>query len=394
MESVINRYQLIEVAPHTLLVGGVVPRTSFLLEADVPNCILFKEGKTLHIIDTGATLLFRQALLEGVRRLAPFDNLIIHNSHYHPDHTSNNSIINEIDTNKKHLYMSKITAERSLNYHSFFLKEWEEMSKNFYMLEGLRENRNIVSLYLESLGVKVESHTVTQLFSLLEEIRGIKLFNHLVPFFVAAQAIKAFQPTETSLEQASLYDDLPMKVIKIGQTEWRGWDFNGEVLVLQAGGHAPGGLIYYLPKIKFLFLADETTPIPIWSDMNMENALRNFHNYQQMAEDGKVDFMTNGHGEKIFKGKEEISTFARGLLHIYAVFSDAIKDTLFQSKTGLTIDEIYKVIKQKNIPELQRLFDVQFPVFGPFFKGHILNELRTKAYPYEGIGISRKYFSL
>ncbi len=390
--SAIERYKLIKIAPNTLLVGGGKPSKSLLLEANVPNCVLYKVGDTLHIIDTGVTLEFRQAMLKGVRSLAPFKKLIIHNSHYHSDHTSNNSLIREIEAKERKLYMTKMTFER-LNCLPFFLSEWEEMSKNFHMFEGLDFDQDIAIQYLKRLGIKkVSPNKVKQLASLLEEFAMSKISNRLIPAFISIYAVDVLESFEPAAELADFYDNLHLKVIKVGKTEWRGWDFNGEVQVLKAGGHSPDGLIYYLPKLKFLFLADETTPIPIWSDMNMDNALRNFGRYQQMAEDGKVEMMANGHGDRILK-KEEIIAFARGLIHTYEVFSKAIKDAVFKAKAGITIDEIYKIIKRKDLPELRMLFKIQFPVLGPFVKGHILNELRNKEYPSKGSGVNKKYLS-
>ncbi len=92
------------IAQDTLFVEGLEPR-SILREPDVASAVLHKAGGTLYLMDTGATRFFRERIKAAAERLRPFDRLVLLNSHGHPDHTPNNSVLREIPAAAKRHYI-------------------------------------------------------------------------------------------------------------------------------------------------------------------------------------------------------------------------------------------------------------------------------------------------
>lgn len=89
-----------------------------------------------------------------------------------------------------------------------------------------------------------------------------------VPSTVVDILLDTYPPVFPSVETMTDYEELgdPREIL-IGGTRWTFTDEHGEpeVHALQSGGHSAGGLVFHLPRHRFLMLADETSSVPIWA---------------------------------------------------------------------------------------------------------------------------------
>ena len=99
---------IVEIAPRTLMVEGTEPLTSVLVSgARRAERRALPSGYTLYLLDTGVSTFFRGKVLQAVERLRPFERVVLLNTHAHPDHVGNNSVIETIQAGEKAHYLSE-----------------------------------------------------------------------------------------------------------------------------------------------------------------------------------------------------------------------------------------------------------------------------------------------
>lgn len=163
--------EAIEVAPDAWCIGGRKPE-SMLLEADIPNIVLYKIHQTLHIIDTGVSQTFREAILKKAKELLPYQTIFLHCSHFHADHIGNNSLINELNATNKTVFMSALTRANIDNI-PIFLALYKEMSENFDMIEGLHFPFEPIKKFLTTHNVPIKN--LADYENLMNQLKNLQL---------------------------------------------------------------------------------------------------------------------------------------------------------------------------------------------------------------------------
>src|SRR3954452_17197385 len=86
---------IVEIAPSARLVIGQ-PLEVSIKQPDVANCLMYKTGATLVVVDTGATAAFIPLLNRAAEQLRPVEAVLLINTHLHVDHVGNNGWIDTL----------------------------------------------------------------------------------------------------------------------------------------------------------------------------------------------------------------------------------------------------------------------------------------------------------
>ena len=299
---------IVRVAPSTLMILGRALDVA-RGQADIGNAILYRRGETLYIIDTGATTSFRPFLRRAIHRLQPFRNVVLINSHGHPDHTGNNSIV------------TKVAGACHWRYY---------MSRRDY---SIVDNLN------------------GWLLRAFREISGyVPGFDH--PVSQTRQLLKLFEPQHSLRGGRRAIETLPQRTIRIGRLRMRGWVLGGGgVDVLPTRGHTPGSLSFYFPRIGLLHMADELNSYyPAFPEANPRRIRTVFGLALKAAAGNDVRLLTDGHTFSVIRGARHVRTRLRSYIAGY----DAM-DRLFRrwlaSPGGVTVSEL--IDRMAKAPQLQ-----------------------------------------
>ncbi len=334
---------IIEIAENTLFVEGLEPKLIFK-EPDIASSVLYKSGSTLYIMDTGASRFFRERILKAADMLRPYNKVILLNSHGHPDHTPNNSILREIAAEKKEHYISR-PGIKALDYYGYFENNFRSVSE-YYNLED---------------GPKFPISILTRPMKLLRLINA-KLIDHSLTIFIVKKVLSKFMPLEPSKETAIPFENVEPSEMSVGDIELSGWNLNGDVYVIETRGHSPDSVSFYLPKVKVLFLADETTDyFNCWPDSDSGRVVSILNKSLAMYRGGYVETLIGGHQQQAFKG-DAITGLLETLLNNDAVFKKELFSIVDRHASGVTVNRAYNELKKKkNIPAVRRYFGYEFP---------------------------------
>ncbi|MEA4921674.1 MAG: MBL fold metallo-hydrolase [Clostridiaceae bacterium] len=353
---------IIQFRKNAFMVEGKIP-SSIMKEPDIANSIIYKESDIVYVIDTGATTFFGEKLIEAIEKLRPFRKLILFNSHCHPDHVGNNSIIMKIAADEKEHYISK-TGIAGL-----------DATKDFY-----RKFKNIEQYYDYLNGPSKFPATIIRVLKLT------RLKDEDTPLYILVKnTLKKFQPLETSIETITpLEKNIPVNM-KIGETQWKGWKFNDQVFVLQAQGHSPDEVVFFMPAIKTLILADETFEFfNCWPDSDSDNVKAVLNKSIQLFKSKEAEILISGHTHTVMKNEEAVR-FLETLLKEYAEFTRQVLLAAKSNPLGLTIEQIYKKLKSKrNSPAIEKFFNIEFPKMPPFLKTVITSILLENGFRTDG----------
>lgn len=344
---------IIELAENALFVEGLEP-TTILKEPDIASTVLYKSGNTLYIMDTGATLFFRNRIREAAERLRPFDNLTLLNSHGHPDHTPNNAVINEIAAKNKEHYISEVGIP-FMDYSKRTRSDFNIVGKYYHIEDGPGFPISIL----------------TRPFKLLRLISP-GLVEYRLTNFITKRVMSKFVPLEPSKETAVPFEKRKSVSLPIRGLKLKGWNFNNDVFVIESRGHTPDSVSFYLPKVKLLFLSDETTDyFNLWADTSSKRILEILNNALAMYQNGDVDIVIGGHQQAVFKGSMIPDLITR-LIENHNIFRRELTGIIEKHPEGITIKRIYNELrKRRSIPAIDSYFRFEFPKMPPMLKTNI-----------------------
>lgn len=353
---------IIEIAQNTLFIEGKIPST-IMKEPDIANSVVYKADDVLYLLDTGATTFFRKRILKAIDRLKPFQKIILLNSHCHPDHVGNNSVIDEIRVGKKEHYISQAGIAGL------------DTEKDFY-----RKFKNIEAYYDYLEGPANFPATLLRLFKVT------RILGEDIPLNILIKnTLLKFMPLEPSKETVLPFEKTNPIQLSIGNTSWTGWNFEDHVYAMEARGHSPDEVVFYLPKVKVLFLADETFEFfNCWPDSNSEKVKDVIHKSIEMFQNKEAEILVSGHTHVVLKGNDAVK-FLNSLLKDYEEFTKQVLQIVKSSPNGITVNKIYSKLKSFDTNSaIKKYFSIEFPKMPPFLKTVITSVLIEKDIKTEG----------
>lgn len=306
---------LVEITPEAQLVIGR-PRSMETNTCDVANVVMYKAGSVLVVIDNGATPEHRTYLNAAADRLRPFEEAVLVITHGHADHTGNNAWIDTLGVPAR----------------------------------GYMSDHDLATMHDQVT-------TFTPLFD------GVRPFMPELPptgeFLTAV--IAQFGELALELRSLTFFETLPLEKIEVGGTIWNGWRLlAGEVVILQTSGHTHGHVAVYLPAIKHLHLADETTGFyQALLCGHAELNLLTLERAAKMFEDGAAVSLTDGHSFFLRRGREATAYLER-LSQSALEFDAAIVRILSEHPDGITVADL--VAQVEAAPEMKSAPPVAEPM--------------------------------
>jgi glyoxylase-like metal-dependent hydrolase (beta-lactamase superfamily II) len=366
-----------EVGPGLYLIPGHHP-ASMWTDSNVPNVMALHSGRELYLLDTGLGPAQRQAIAGlGLALGGQLDRVTLLNSHGHADHMGNNDVLPELGvTNTRH-YLS----EKSAPYFDtldFFRRAYNEGGAYFNYITGLDLSADALMPLLTRAGLDPHADPA-RLAAIGRDIADAGLtsvISHFMGDLMIRNISETYPPVHIHVDGAQFYEATTPQVFRYGDAEWSGWQI-GDVCVFQAGGHTPDGVMFYLPDHRFLFLADETTTIPIWSDTNPGNAARNLGKVLAMVDAGAVVSAAAGHFPlDVITGADNVRAAVNGYLGQKSGFESAVCGAQAAFRNSVTIDELYDYMAAHATRMTRALLGLQFPRMPTFFKLTLLNYCR------------------
>jgi glyoxylase-like metal-dependent hydrolase (beta-lactamase superfamily II) len=326
-------------------------------------------------MDTGGTPFFRDRLLKAAAQLRPFDSVSLLNSHGHVDHTANNSIINEIDAKSKKHYISERGMD-SLNYLDYFSKNFNAVA-TYYNIED---------------GPRFPASLLFRPIALFRMISPQLIQKRILPFIIG-NILKKFKPLEPSKNTAAPFESLPLSKLSVHGIVLEGWNLNDDIFAIPSRGHSPDSVSFYIPKEKFLLLADEMFPyFNCWIDSSSARIVAILKTSLSLYRNGDIAGLVGGHQQKLYTGVE-IERVLTELLEDYAIFKAEIMRVLQEHKEGVTVVQIYNELEKKRamIPTLDRYFRMEFPKMPPLLKTNIASVLLEEKIQFSGPDGKKKF---
>jgi hypothetical protein len=188
---------LVPVATNALMVEGQRP-WNILFAPDVANAVVYRRGDTLYILDTGATLFFRRRIIEAAERLRPFRRIVLLNSHGHVDHTSNNSVIHDIQADEKLHFITEVGIH-GLDYDRYFRRQFGQINKYYNFLDGPSFPFSLMGTLLKVLA----------------------RFNPEAPFLMVGSLLSKFPPMESLANTVVPFERRgPAQSFRFGSEDW------------------------------------------------------------------------------------------------------------------------------------------------------------------------------
>jgi len=317
------------------------------MPADIPNVLVYRKGDRVYLLDSGAGPDIRESILTVLRDMGPVESFTLLNSHPHADHVGNNDVIRSVQAKQTHHYIAQ-AGLAVLDAPSYFADQFSAISEYYDLTSGYQAHR----MRWRALGL---GRDLVQ--AVVGERRALKL--------VFALYLKKFGASHPSQETMQTYESLPERSLVIGNVSWTGWALgDDDVWVLQAGGHTADEVLFYLPEHRLLHTADLTLPFfptfPASDGAVTRTLLSKCH---AMAAAGAVQLLTDGHHHMVYRGQDDAVAFLGTLLAEHKHFQAVLRD-IVEAHDGLTVDEIYKLVRQRIAdPVVQHFLSLEFPYF-------------------------------
>ena len=329
---------IVQLANNLWLVVGDLPR-------DIPNSVIYHQRGRLYLIDTGAGPIVRASIMRVLQDIGPVQSFTLLNSHGHADHVGNNDLVHTVQARETHHYLSK-AGLAMLNSVPYFADQFYKLSDIYDPIIGFHAHR----LRWWLLGILRD---ILTLFA--GEKRALKILFSIY--------LRKFQPLYPSPETIETYESLPNSVIQIGRVIWDGWVLGeNDVWILEARGHTPDEVLFYLPEHHLMYTGDLTFPLfPTFPDSNGIVTCEKLSECEAMASSGALSMLIDGHHQRVYRGKKEITELVNTLLIEQEHFQAVLKE-IIEKHNGLTVGQIYAYIRQRHDdPAIQHYLSLEFP---------------------------------
>jgi glyoxylase-like metal-dependent hydrolase (beta-lactamase superfamily II) len=346
------------------------------MPADVPNALVYRKGDRLYLMDSGAGPTIRRSILRVLHEAGTVQSFTLLNSHGHADHVGNNDLIQLAQAKETHHYLSE-QGVSLLAAPSYFATQFSQLSAYYDPATGYQAHR----LRWRAVGVLRD---IAKVFA--GEQRTLEMFFLLY--------LRKFGRLRPSPETIQTYESLPTQPLVVGEVPWTGWVLGeDEVWVLEARGHTPDEVLFYLPEHQLLHTADLTLPLfPTFPSSNGAVIRATLERCQAMASAGAIRLMTDGHHHMVYRGREEAVAFLGTLLFEHKHFQAVLRDIL-ETHDGLTVGELYAQLQQRHgHPVVQHYLSLEFPYFPMALQQIIAVSLPEMGYKAEGPRGSQRFY--
>jgi glyoxylase-like metal-dependent hydrolase (beta-lactamase superfamily II) len=333
------------------MIEGKRPKRNILFEPDIANAGVYRSDENLYIFDTGATHAFAKSMKNAIdEALAPGPVQVVYllNSHSHIDHVGNNDILNYPPAKERFHYLDYAGILDLHNQKDYFRRQFKTISEYFDFADGPKLPWGIMMRLLK----------LTRIFG-----------SDLQFKIVLDSTLRNFGPLHPSTETVASFPEDCKRAFNYGKTTWLGWNLNDEVHALNAAGHSPDEVIFYLPRIKALIAGDETLEqFVCWPESRRARSIEVNKKCRQMVADGFVEIFFDSHHHEVLAEPEKTIRLLDHLLEGDSVFADIVF-TIVENKPGLTVHRIWKrVYKYRNNPFVKERCDLEFPAMPGFLK--------------------------
>ena len=342
--NILKLGERVPLADNLWLVVGEMPEDN-IKHPDIANALVYLAGDRLYLLDSGAGPTFRTSIVQVLQEVGPVQSFSLLNSHAHMDHNANNDLIQLAQAGETHHYLSEAGIAR-LDPFAYFADQFYRLSAYHDVMRGFQAHR----LLMRFVGVLRD---VLALF--VGERRALQILFHIM--------LRNFQPIRASRETIQPYEALPRQPLVIGGISWTGWVLgDNDVWVLEARGHTPDEVLFYLPEHQVLHTADVTfAPFPTLPESNEQVICETLRKCQAIARAGAVRVLTDGHHHQVYRGQQAIISFLETLLTEQEQFQTVLKQIL-EEYDGLTVEQIYACIQQRRgDPAVQHYLSLESP---------------------------------
>jgi glyoxylase-like metal-dependent hydrolase (beta-lactamase superfamily II) len=206
--------------------------------------------------------------------------------------------------------------------------------------------------------------------------------------------LRRFGRLRPSPETMQAYESFPTQSLAVGDVNWTGWVLgDDDVWVLEAGGHTPDEVLFYLPEHRLLHTADLTLPFfPTFPASNGAVTRAMLDRCRAVAATGAVQLLTDGHHHMVYRGPDEAVAFLRTLLAEHNHFQAPLRD-IVDTHDGLTVAQIYAQVRRRLAdPVVQHYLSLEFPYFPMALQQIITVSLLEMGYPSAGPRRRRRFY--
>lgn len=134
-----------------------------------------------------------------------------------------------------------------------------------------------------------------------------------------------------------------------------------DVWVLQAGGHTPDEVLFYLPDHQLLHTADLTLALfPAFPSSNGAVTRTMLSKCHATAGADAVRLLTDGHHHMVYRGRDEAVAFLGTLLAEHRHFQTVLRD-IVETHDGLSVARIYAHVRRRIAdPVVQHYLSLEF----------------------------------
>lgn len=364
---------LVQLADNLWLIVGDLP-------ADIPNSIVYHKSDRLYLMDSGAGPVIRASIMQVLRRLGPVQSFTLLNSHGHADHVGNNDLLHMAQAKETHHYLSE-AGLAMLDPVPYFADQFYKLSDIYDPATGFQAHR------LRWLLLRILRDILT-LFT--RERRALEIIFSIY--------LRKFQPLRPSLETIQTYESLPSQPLRIGGVPFKGWVLGeNDVWVLEARGHTPDEMLFYLPEHKVLYTGDLTLPLfPTFPDSDGAATREMLLKCRAMASSGAVSLLIDGHHHQVYREKEEeeVTKFLETLLTEQEHFQ-ALLRKIIEEHDGLTVAQVYEYIRQRHDDlVVQHYLSLEFPYLPMSLQQIIAVSLVQMGYETKGPRRKKRFYPI
>lgn len=176
-----------------------------------------------------------RGLLKQQSDYVRFDRLVLLNSHAHPEHTPNNSVIREIPASTKEHDISAAGIP-FLDYAARTKADFASIGE-YYCLED---------------EPSLPFGLLTRLLKPFRWFYPDMIDRHFINFMVS-RVMSKFRPLEPSTETATPFERTPSGPLPVPGLALTGWNLRDDMYVIESRGHTRDSMSFYMRRSRYSF---------------------------------------------------------------------------------------------------------------------------------------------